>query len=387
VQIVRVLAAVLGGFILLVTASSVLRALVVPRGRAGRLQKWADQLTTRVFQLVTDRLGSYEDRDRVLAAQGPLFLGTLLAEWLLLFLLAFTLLLWPQTQAFGAAVREAGSSLLTLGFQTTNRPWATAVDFCAAAAGLATVGLQIGYLPTIYNAFNRRETEVTLLGSRAGDPPFGPELLARTRVGLQAENELDDFYRGWERWAADVAESHSNYPALIRFRSPAPYTNWVVAMLAVLDSAALLSALAPTRTPTSARLALRMGFLALRQIADAVGLAYDPDPRPDTPIALTYAEFDEAVQQLADVGFECERDSAEAWPHFVGWRVNYESLAYTICAEVDAVPALWSGPRRRPTTPFAPIRPSVRTPSAPDGLAPTRSWTGARPVTDDSPQG
>ena len=40
------------------------------------------------------------------------------------------------------------------------------------------------------------------------------------------------------------------------------------------------------------------------------------------------------------------REPADAWPDFVGWRVNYEHAAYQIAAAIDAVPALWSGPRR-----------------------------------------
>jgi hypothetical protein len=43
-------------------------------------------------------------------------------------------------------------------------------DFLAAASGLVIVALQIAYLPTLYAAYNRRETEVTLLGPRAGSP-------------------------------------------------------------------------------------------------------------------------------------------------------------------------------------------------------------------------
>jgi hypothetical protein len=52
-----------------------------------------------------------------------------------------------------------------------------------------------------------------------------------------------------------------------------------------------------------------------------------------------------------------ERDPAEAWPDFVGWRVNYEAAAYAAAAAVYAVPALWSGPRRHPLSPIPPIRP------------------------------
>lgn len=367
VQWLRIAGAVLGGLVVLATSASVLTALVIPRGRLGRLQRAADRAVAAAFGLVTGRMHEYRSRDRVLAAQGPAFLGVMLLLWLSAFLAGFGMLLWPFTRAFGSALREGGSSLFTLGFASTPSGAPTALDFACATAGLATVALQIGYLPTLYSAFSRRETEVSLLASRAGSPPWGPELLARTRVGLQAEEEMADFYRGWERWAADVAESHSNYPVLIRFRSPQAYASWVVGVLAVLDSAALWLAVSPSRAPVAGRLVLRMGFTALRQIADAVGLDYDPDPRPDGPLQLTEADFAAALDRLDEVGFPRERDAVEAWRHFRGWRVNYESIAYRLCWEVDAVPALWSGPRRCATPPVGPVRPPVRSPEDPEG--------------------
>ncbi|HZE03072.1 MAG TPA: hypothetical protein VE155_15060 [Pseudonocardiaceae bacterium] len=77
----------------------------------------------------------------------------------------------------------------------------------AAATGLVVIALQIAYLPALYAAFNPRETEVTLLSARAELPPWGPELLLRTRYGVRVcTDDLPQFYAQWERWAADVAE-------------------------------------------------------------------------------------------------------------------------------------------------------------------------------------
>jgi len=56
--------------------------------------------------------------------------------------------------------------------------------------------------------------------------------------------------------------------------------------------------------------------------------------------------------RLREVNFPIEREPEAAWPHFVGWRVNYEQAAYAIAAAIDAVPALWSGPRRHPVEPM-----------------------------------
>jgi hypothetical protein len=149
----------------------------------------------------------------------------------------------------------------------------------------------------------------------------------------------------------------------MRFRSPQPMSSWLVGLLAVMDSAALLLSLVPSRDRLEPRLALRMGFTALRQMAGAVGIPYTEDPDPDVELQLSFEEFKAGAQRLTDVGFEFERTLDEAWPHFRGWRANYESIAYTLAYATDAVPALWAGPRRWPNQPIAPIRPANRRPA------------------------
>ena len=165
------------------------------------------------------------------------------------------------------------------------------------------------------------------------------------------------------KWAADIAESHTNYPMLIRFRSPRPLQSWLIALLAVMDSAALLLALCPSRDRIEPRFCLRMGFSALREIATTVGIPVDDDPDPDGQIQLSYQDYLAGVTKLVDVGFPVERGAEEAWPHFRGWRVNYESTVYALAAATDAVPALWSGPRRSPAEQIPPVRPKARRPT------------------------
>ena len=108
----------------------------------------------------------------------------------------------------------------------------------AAGAGMVLVALQIGYLPALYGAFNRRETLVTLLESRAGAPAWGPELLIRHHLVGMVES-LSPLYAEWERWSADVAESHTSYPSLLYMRSPRSRNSWVISLIAVMDAAAL----------------------------------------------------------------------------------------------------------------------------------------------------
>jgi hypothetical protein len=201
-----------------------------------------------------------------------------------------------------------------------------------------------------------------VLNGRAGVPAWGPELLARTHYalgsGASTLDTLPDRYEQWERWAFDVADSHSAYPPLVRFRSPGVLTSWVTSLLAVLDSAALFLALAPDSAPTvPACLCLRSGFICFNRIARAMGIYLPDDPDPARGISLTYDEFLDAVARLREVDFPIERDPADAWPDFVGWRATYEAAAYALAAATDAVPALWSGPRRTPSRPMPPIRP------------------------------
>ena len=89
---------------------------------------------------------------------------------------------------------------------------------------------------------------------------------------------------------------------------------------------------------------------------------FDPDPDPDDPIELTFDEYEQAVEHVVKAGFLAERPAEESWPHFRGWRVNYERIAYALARKVDAVPALWSGDRDWPAVAMAPVRPADRRP-------------------------
>jgi hypothetical protein len=262
----------------------------------------------------------------------------------------------------GNSFSSVGPALWTFGTPHTHGVFETAVLDSAAMAGLITVTLQIAYLPHLYAAFSRRESEIALLNSRAGTPSWGPELLARTQYalgsGTSALATLPDLYERWERWAADVTESHVTYPPLVWFRSPTYEASWVTSLLAVLDSAALYLSLSPEAAPdVPARLCLRSGLLCFGDVARSMGIRVSKESAPDATVRLTYAEFIDAVTRLREVNFPIEREPEAAWVDFVGWRVNYEEAAYAIAEAIDAVPALWSGPRRRPIQQLPPLRP------------------------------
>jgi hypothetical protein len=365
---VRSVAGVAGLLLVLTAWYSVIVTLIVSRSVASWMMQVADLGVAMTYNLLARNIDDYHRRDRVLTMQPATMLLTHLVLWLGTAFAGYALLLWPLTgHGLGSDFIASGSALFTLGFDEPAGAAPAAVVFAAAATGLIIVTLLIAYLPTLYAAFNRRETEVALLNARAGIPSWGPELLARTHYalgsGMSTLDTMPALYAQWERWAADVAESHTTYLTLVRFRSPGALSSWVTSLLAVLDSAAMYLALSPQAAPVvPARLCLRSGFTCFNRIARAMDLEV-PDER-DLPreISLTYQEFLVAVNRMREVSFPIERDPADAWPDFVGWRANYEQAAYQVAFAVDAVPALWSGPRLHPAPAIPPIRPPLGRP-------------------------
>ena len=363
----RVAVAAVGAAVVAVDVADLVKALVVPRPQTSSPIGAVVVAVRRATHRLAAGISDFDRRDRFLAVMGPSLILVRLVLWLGIGMIGFALLMWGVgTLSVSGAFVQSGSSVFTLGFATAHGSAPVTAVFVAAAFGLVVIALQIAYLPALYDSFNRRETLVTVLESRAGSPAWGPELLARHHlVGIEAN--LPALYADWERWAADVAESHSTYPTLLYLRSPHAKNSWIVALIAVMDSAALYMALCPTVATAEARLCVRMGFTAMRDIARAMRITFDPDPLPDAPITLSRQEFDEAVAWLERAHVPLERTADEAWPHFVGWRVNYETIAYTLAALVFAPPALWTGPRRGRDERFLPVRPIDRRPDSPEG--------------------
>jgi hypothetical protein len=353
-----------GIVVLVVDFWDLLRSLVVPRPWGHGPIVVVVRALRQFCRLATEKVDDFETRDRILAILEPLMLLLRLGIWLLTAVIGFGLVVWStESTSIEDAFVRSGSDIFTLGFANPTGAGPSVVAFLAAATGLIIVALQIAYLPALYDAFNRRETLVTLLEGRAASPAWGPELLARHHlIGL--ESELGPLYSDWERWSADVGESHTTYPTLLYLRSPHPQNSWIVSLLAVMDAAALQLSLQPSTAPSSARMCVRMGFIALRDIASVQLIAFDPDPLPDAPISLSYEEFADGVKRLGEAGIDMERTADEAWPHFRGWRINYESIAYQLAGRISAPPALWAGPRPGNRAPILPKRPIDRRPGA-----------------------
>ncbi len=340
-ETVRVLGLVAGVLIAGAAMVSVFTTLVVPRTTSSRMFRFVLNFLGRAVRPLLRAFPTYQGKDRVVAVVGPLGMVLLFVWWLALVMLGFGLIIWWASGAtLLHALAVSGSSVTTLGVATVPGGGAEGLEFVVAGIGLLVVALEIAYLPTLYQQYSARETEVTLLASRAGSPAWGPEILAR-HTWFRTTSELPDLFRTWERWAAAVAESHANYPALMWFRSPVPARSWLTSLVAMLDAAALADATAPSTTPRQARTCLAMGIQCLRSLAQALQIPFDRDPRPTDPVRLTYEEFLEGTDRLEQVGFEFERPPEEAWAHFKGWRVNYEGILDALTRQILPPPSPW----------------------------------------------
>ena len=346
--LLRIFVFILGLGIVVSTFFSALSTFVLPRSARSRLNRILFGLLRRVLEKLIHFAKTFEQKDAIFAYYAPIGLMLLVPTWYLLTMIGYATMYWALGVVdIYAALRLSGSSLLTLGFASSESFIVNLLVFSEATLGLILVALLIAYLPTMYSAFSRREEFVNLLEVRAGNPPSSVEMLLRfNRIhGLE---RLAEYWSSWEVWFADLEESHTTLPALVFFRSPRGSQSWITAAGTILDCAALtLSAIDVPYTPTAA-LCIRAGFLSFRSIAEYFDIPYPPDPHfPEIPISISRDEFESVLDQLAEAGLPLKTDREQAWLDFAGWRVNYDHTLLALCRLVMAPPAFWSSDRAR----------------------------------------
>lgn len=246
-------AALLFGTLLFIMATlSLLRTVVVPRYLRSVITDGVLAAVVGTSRLVA-RIGrTYLRRDAALAWAGPMIIIALLITWLLIYVLAYGLLIHGFSgEPIGDALRESGSSLLTLGTVGNNsNNEATQIDFLAALTGPVVIALMIGYLPTIYQTYIDREVQVTLMAAAGGEPAWGPELLSRICLSKSIA-DLPEHLASWAPWAAKLRMTHVTYPMLMYVRSGHGTRHFLVSLLTAMDASALLIALNTSlpRTP------------------------------------------------------------------------------------------------------------------------------------------
>lgn len=346
--LIKVLVFILGLAVVTMTIFSALSAFVLPRAARSQLNRIVFGLMRRIFDFILRFTTTYEQRDQIMAYYSPISLIMLVPAWYVLIMSGYAAMYWSiGVGDWIADFRYSGSSLLTLGFATSNIPVATALSFSEALIGLILVALLMAYLPSMYSAFSRREQAVRMLEVRAGNPPSALEMLLRFNR-IHGLDKLGDYWKTWEAWFADVEESHTTLPALVFFRSPRSDNSWITAAGTVLDTASLTLSSIDIPFEPSAALNIRAGFLALRRIANYFDIPNPQSPiYPIDPITVTREEFDEVLKKLEDAGLPIKPDREQAWKDFAGWRVNYDRALLVLCSLVMAPPAPWSSDRAK----------------------------------------
>jgi len=340
--VVHIVAGLVGAWLVGSILLSAVRTVAVPRGERLALTSFVFIAGRKVIRPFVDR-SSEERRERILQRYAPIALICLAFIWAVLVCLGFMCIYW----SFGGvswldAFLLSGSSLTTLGVFSTGDA-EMAVGILEAIIGLGLVGLLITFLPTIYGEYNRRELAVAQLSGRAGSPPSAERLIIRLST-IRGLEEVTDMWEEWERFFAELEESHQSYPSLMYFRS-GPDRSWLTASGAVLDAASLVTAAVDVPRQPSAQLCIRSGFLALRSLAEYLRLPVDHDPAPGDSISISREEFDQACDSLAAAGVPLIDDRDEAWRGFAGWRVNYDSALIGLCGIVQPPVAPWSSDR------------------------------------------
>src|SRR5262249_37980394 len=198
------------------------------------------------------------------AFYAPVSLLILLATWLVLILFGYMLVYVSLgADTWANAFSLSGSSLFTLGVVQPPNLLTAIVVFSESAIGLVMIALLIAYLPAMYSAFSLRESSVTMLEVRAGLPPSAVEMILRFNR-IHGLSQFHNLWQEWERWFAEVEESHTSLAALAFFRSPLPSQSWVTAAGAVLDAASIVNAVVDVTHDPQADLCIRSGYLALR---------------------------------------------------------------------------------------------------------------------------
>ena len=298
----------------------------------------------RLFNIPLHFAKTYEERDRILAYYAPVTLLLLLPTWLTLVLTGYMGMFWairPDDKPF----MLSGSSLFTLGFAREESTFSTFLTYSEATIGLILVALLIAYLPTMYDAFARREHLVALLEVYSGSPPSALEMILRINR-IHQLGSMPDFWSRWEMWFSEVSESHTTLAALVFFRSSQPHYSWVNAAGVVMDAGALILAAVETPWEPNIALAIRSGYLCLQRIADFFRFPYKAQPIfPEDPISISREEFDEALDTLAAAGVPLKPDREQAWRDFAGWRVNYDRVLLVIAGITMVPESPWVGDR------------------------------------------
>ena len=347
---------VVGIALLAIVLWDAFETIILPRRISGRfrLAKLFYRVTWPPWRAVAPLLPR-RPGDAFLSFYGPLSLLLLLTLWAAGIVLAFGMVQWAAGSAltmtgagpgFGADMYMSGTTFFTLGLGDVvpRTPTAKTLAVIEAGMGFAFLALVIGYFPVIYQAFSRREMAISLLDARAGSPPTAGELLWRYRWDKSGE-ALGELLREWERWAADVLESHLSYPALAYFRSQHYNQSWLAALTTMLDASALVMVGLEGGCVEQARLTFAMARHAVVDLAQV----FNTPPR-EPAHRLSDAEFSRLQARLVEAGLKWRESggASGAGQQLVELRALYEPYVAALARHLAVTLPPWVRQGERP---------------------------------------
>jgi hypothetical protein len=249
---VKILLAFPGVALIVLVLWDAFETVVLPRRvtRKFRLTRLFYRYTWMIWSAIIRRIAKGRRQETYLSYYGPMSLILLLTIWAAGVIFGFSLVEWaagfslqaPEgTPGFATYLYLSGTTFFTLGLGdvTPVAAFARALTAIESGLGLGLLALVIGYLPAMNQSFSRREVNISLLDARAGSPPTAAEMLIRQCRGSDTEALLQ-YLGDWERWAAELLESHLSYPVLAYFRSQHDSQSWLGALTTILDTCALV---------------------------------------------------------------------------------------------------------------------------------------------------
>jgi hypothetical protein len=330
----RVLVGVVGAVLIVLMLLEFFVTFLLPRRvkRDPRVARRALILLWTPWRAIASRLGPV-GADTMLGFFAPLALLGLLTFWTIGIMLGFACLHWANhthligehgTGFFQYLYFSAGSFLSASTGLEAAGAFGHVLLVLEAAAGFAVLFIVIAYLPPLYQAFSVRETAVSQLDPRAGSPPSAGELLVRSaRSG--SWSDLDRYLDEWNRWAAELMETHLAYPTLAYFRSQHVSQNWLAALTTILDACAFRIAAGAEPIPLSAERTLAIGRHALADLAFVLKAGAEP-PGPER---LDRDRFDQLYALVRDTDLPLDEPVAVR-DRLAAQRATYERHAQTL---------------------------------------------------------
>ncbi|HMH12247.1 MAG TPA: potassium channel family protein [Edaphobacter sp.] len=325
------IAFIAGIICLLGVALDAFQTIILPRRPTGRfrLTRFFFVATWGPWASMAQHTGNKRVREQIYSIYGPLSLLLLLLLWAGLLILGFSFFFYalgsPFTDIMGVQTMRglsqyrtdlyvSGTTLFTLGLGDVvpHSLAARTLIIFESGVGLGFVALVIGYLPVLYQAFSRREVSIALLDARAGSPPTAVELLRRH--GFEGgEKAITTLLAEWERWSAEILESHISYPILCFYRSQHDNQSWLSALVAMLDTCALLISVIEGTPSRQAQLTFIMARHALVDLGHVFHLEGDvAELRQRNENRLPPGAFGQLCDSLGEVHLRLCGDPASA---------------------------------------------------------------------------